>query len=73
MGGADLIKTARPNQGPRPRYAGLPVFQKAGAPHWQTTGTHSRDNAMVVGPRRAVMNIYRIDVRRAENTRECET
>ncbi|CAM4109136.1 hypothetical protein BOTU111922_23510 [Bordetella tumulicola] len=29
IGPAGLIETARPNQGPRPRCAGLPVSQKA--------------------------------------------
>ncbi|CAM3997948.1 hypothetical protein GCM10027565_12810 [Bordetella tumulicola] len=37
-----LIETARPNQGPRPRCAGLPVSQKASAATEPTTETHSR-------------------------------
>ncbi|GAB3334179.1 hypothetical protein GCM10027565_29400 [Bordetella tumulicola] len=30
---AGLITAARPSQGPRPRYAGLPAVQKAGVTH----------------------------------------
>ncbi|GAB3326431.1 hypothetical protein GCM10027565_12630 [Bordetella tumulicola] len=42
-GGAGLIETARPNQGPRPRCAGLPISQKAGAATAHTPATHSSD------------------------------